>query len=212
MIGLELNFIDRGYITKDNKFAVIQEKKCMCCHENSEKGFDIKNDYPVNPIFHKSVRGSTIGFVCINCIFDFLKKQGYSIKDSKEIFKLNFDVPKKYSQIYLRYKQGKFPQDDFMNQKEKFKKIMPEVLIEAIEYLTELDLEYSENIHRGTEWKGWWMGLTGDEVKIFFSWLQSAITHNYDNLIERFKSEFNTHRTHPAIYQADKVYREVKEK
>lgn len=197
----QFDYKDHGYIRK-TEFVFTKQDTCIMCREDSGRGFHIHNIKPISK--GKGVNGELIGFVCLDCMPNALNLLDYELEDTRELGFFDLSLARKYAQFYLRYKQGKIAENHYQIQHEEFSKFMYVELIQSIENVTDLDIEYGKRIADGSSWHGWWLGITGDETNIFFSWIKTAIQYDQSNLIEHYKKN-NGKRVPVAVREAQNI-------
>lgn len=197
----QFDYKDHGYIRK-TEFIFTKQDTCIMCREDSGRGFHINNIQPTGKA--KRENNELVGFVCLDCMPNTLNMLGYSLEDTEELAFFDLSIARKYAQCYLRYKQGKIAENFFNKQHEEFLKFMYPELVQAIEYVTELDLEYGQRIAEGSTWQGWWLGITGDETNIFFNWMKTALLYEQYDLLAHYKKN-NGKRVPVAVKEAQKI-------
>lgn len=163
-------FYDRG------RFTFVHGHDCVVCRKRVGRGFMILNKNPiVRPMTYPGVRSERIGLVCLDCIYDFLLNHDFNVRSRQEIVFLDTELAKRYAIVYTHYKRERLGEGDYRTQREFFQRYMPDYVMEAVEYLADWDLEYGKNVHKGTQWRGWWLGITNQEVENALTWLKNGI-------------------------------------
>lgn len=158
-------YIDTGFM-RSGIFTLIRLEKCSICEFKAGRGFLIKN---------KEVLYDDEKFVCMHCSFDFLNQNNIELFDKKQLSFFNTNIIGKYSDLRKRFQQGKISEANFILHLEEFSKFIYQKVIDQINYLVDLDIEYTHNKDEGSCWRGWWLNAKGNETSMYLIYLKDVI-------------------------------------
>lgn len=187
----EFLYLDTGFL-RGGIFSFVRLLKCSVCNISHGRGFESKKK---EMFTNKDINQ----FICINCAFHYLNENGITLIDERQLGFFETNIIRKYSDLRKRYKEGKITESNFKEHLNQFSKFIYSIIIEHIDCLVDLDIEYIHSSKYKTQWHGWWLGASGNDVSHYLNYLKNVISNKIikdqksisSNLIRSLPSEFN---------------------
>lgn len=202
MKKFKIQYFDSGYV-RSGKFQLVKKEMCFECTSFNGRGFMVTgSEYPNNT-----------HFVCLNCSPFFLSDKGYKIEEYMELCLYDTHIIRRYSDLRKRFMEKAISEDNFLEHRNEYAKYIYSSIMEAVNYLIDLDREYPLKSYLGPKWNGWWLGAGGNELDLFFSWLRTSLEKpQYASVIDKYRTSNKEGRIPPGVNECHKITEEFKQK
>lgn len=202
MNKFSFKYFDSGYV-RGGKFQLVKTEQCTDCKTISGRGF---NFFPIE-------QPSETKFICLKCTPFFLSNNGQAVDEYMELCFFDLSIAKKYADLRKRLMEKAIDENNFLEHRDEYAKYIYSSVMNAINYLVDLDHEYPMKAFLGPKWNGWWLGASGNELDLFFNWLRTSLHKpQFKSVIDKYKANNKDGRVPPSVNECHKVVEEFKQK